>query len=133
MKKLSFLLVALSMLVISCNNQQEQQQSPASSVSEVVEEVPAIEEAPAAVEEPAADGEEAKAAQKKACNELKSWGAKNAYVDNDGYLVYEVNKSELSASGNEVAKSMYDLVGYVPGIKGVRVVDYNSKAELGKY
>ena len=42
MKKLSFLLVALSILVVSCNNQQEQQQSPTSNVSEIVEEVPAV-------------------------------------------------------------------------------------------
>lgn len=72
-------------------------------------------------------------AQKKACQELKSWGAKDAYVDTDGYLVYVVNKQEITTSGKDVAKSMYELVSDVPGIKGVKVVDKKSKEELGRY
>lgn len=69
----------------------------------------------------------------KACNELKSWGARDAYYDEDGYLVYGVLRSDLSANANDVAMSMYQMVSDVPGTKGCKVVDVKTKKVLGRY
>jgi len=73
------------------------------------------------------------AVRKKAVDELKSWGAKDAYFDKAGYLVYEVASTDLSASANYVAHEMYKLFSDTPTLKGVRVVDYIDKRELGRY
>lgn len=140
MKKFLFIIPAIACLFSSCSNQKEHLEIPKSVNQTLVESENDSSSVEATVEESAPSEEvsqessaEMKAAQQKACAELKSWGAKDAYVDDNGYLVYVVNKSEITASGNEVAKSMYELVGEVPGVKGVRVVDHKSKAELGKY
>lgn len=69
----------------------------------------------------------------KACNELKSWGARDAHFDEDGYLVYGVLRSDLSANANDVALSMYQMVCDVPGTKGCKVVDLKTNKELGRY
>lgn len=71
--------------------------------------------------------------RRNACNDLKSWGAKDAYFDEDGYLVYCVSRSDLSASGNDVARSMYQMVYDIPGTKGCKVVDVKTKKELGRF
>lgn len=66
-------------------------------------------------------------------HEIKSYGAKDAYVDNDNYFVYGVEKSDLAASGDEVASAMFPMVDEIPGIKGVKVIDVNTKEVLGVY
>lgn len=73
------------------------------------------------------------AVRKKAADELKSWGAKDAYFDKDGYLVYEVASTDLSASADEVAREMYEMFGDTPTLEGICVVDYIDKKELGCY
>mgnify|MGYP003305553229 CR=1 FL=1 len=69
----------------------------------------------------------------KCCNEIKSYGAKDAYVDDEEYFVYGVLSSEISASGDQVAKAMYPMVEEIPDLKGVKVVDVETKKELGRY
>ena len=69
----------------------------------------------------------------KCCNEIKSWGAKDAYVDNEDYFIYGVERNDISASGNDVAKAMYPMVEEIPDLKGVKVVDVVTKEELGRY
>lgn len=71
-------------------------------------------------------------AQHKAVSQLKSWGAKDAYISSDKYLVYVVDEASLAATPNEVARSMYELFSDVPGIVGVRVVSASSKRKLGE-
>ena len=77
--------------------------------------------------------EETKALQEKIANEIISYGAVDAYFDNDNYFVYCVNKSDLSTSANEVAAAMYPMVTEVPNVKGCIVKDAQSKEELGRY
>lgn len=138
MRKFYLFLFVLSLLA-SCSGEKHQEKLPVNQV-EAVDPIEDPQSNSDSVESKASEDEfpndnsaETKAAQKQACAELKSWGAKDAYVDENGYLVYVVNKNDISASGNEVAKSMYELVGEVPGVKGVRVVDNKTKTELGRY
>lgn len=74
-----------------------------------------------------------KALQERVANEIISWGAIDAYFDDDNYFVYCVNKSDISASANEVAEAMYPMVTEVPNVKGCIVKDAQTKEELGRY
>lgn len=71
--------------------------------------------------------------KKKVADEIKSWGAKDAYFNDDNYFVYCVDPSDLATSGDEVAKSMFFNVQEVPGVKGCIVLDYKTKKKIGKY
>lgn len=71
--------------------------------------------------------------KKSVADEIKSWGALDAYFDENNYFVYCVNPSDLSASGDEVAAAMFPNVEEVPGVKGCIVMDFYSKKELGRY
>lgn len=65
---------------------------------------------------------------------IKSWqdqGVDNFSFDEDGYLVYKVRRSEVSADPNWVAKQHFDMA-YVDEIKGCRIVDENG-VEFGRY
>lgn len=50
----------------------------------------------------------------------------------DGYLVYTVARSNISADPDWVAQQYYELAADVEGIKGCIVVDYADE-ELGRY
>lgn len=76
---------------------------------------------------------ETKALQEKVANEIISWGAVDAYFDDDNYFIYCVNKSDISASANEVAAAMYPMVTEVPNVKGCIVKDAQTREELGRY
>ena len=76
---------------------------------------------------------ETKALQKKVASEIISYGAANAYFDDDNYFVYYVNKSDISGSANDVAAAMYPMVTEVPGVKGCIVKDAQTGKELGRY
>ena len=69
----------------------------------------------------------------KVADEIKSWGAIDAYFDDDNYFVYCVNPSEISASPDEVAKAMYPMVTEVPNVKGCIVMNAQTKKEIGRY
>lgn len=69
----------------------------------------------------------------KVADEIKSWGAKDAYFNEDNYFVYCVDPEDLGASADEVAKAMFPNVEEVPGVKGCIVLDFKTKKELGKY
>lgn len=71
--------------------------------------------------------------KKKVANEIKSWGAKDAYFNEDNYFVYCVDPDEISGSADEVARAMFPNVEEVHGVKGCIVVDFKTKKELGKY
>lgn len=79
------------------------------------------------------NGSYIKSAQEKAVSQLKLWGAKDAYISSDKYLIYVVDEASLSASPDEVAHSMYDLFSDVPGIVGIRVVSASSGRTIGEY
>lgn len=74
-----------------------------------------------------------KALQEKVANEIISYGAVDAYFDSNNYFVYCVNKSDISASADEVAAAMYPMVTEVPNVKGCIVLDAQTKKELGRY
>ena len=76
---------------------------------------------------------ETKALQEKVANEIISWGAVDAYFDDDNYFVYCVNRSDISGSANDVAAAMYPMVTEVPNVKGCIVKDAQTKEELGRY
>lgn len=69
----------------------------------------------------------------KVIQEIKSYGAKDAYFDKNGYFVYCVVQSDITATPNAVAKAMYPMVQDVPSTKGCIVVDFYTKKELGRY
>lgn len=76
---------------------------------------------------------ETKALQEKVVNEIISYGAVDAYFDDDNYFVYCVNSSDISGSANDVAAAMYPMVTEVPNVKGCIVKDAQTKEELGRY
>lgn len=122
MKKTTLLLVALAFIMNACGNRGTKTVAPTEEPSAVTEEVSVPTETIDTV-----------AARKKAADELKSWGAKDAYFDKSGYLVYEVAQTDLSASADDVAHEMYKLFMDTPTLNGIRVVDYIDKKELGRY
>ena len=69
----------------------------------------------------------------KVIDDIKAFGAKNAYLDEDDYFVYCVDPAEISANANQVAEAMFPMVEEVPGVKGCKVVDFTTKKELGRY
>jgi hypothetical protein len=87
-------------------------------------------EATEVVAEPSAD--DIQSAQEKACNELKSWGAEDAYFD-DNYLCYVVAPEALSATADEVAEQLFPMFEDVPNIKGIKVISSTDNTELGSY
>ena len=76
---------------------------------------------------------ETKALQEKVASEIISFGAVDAYFDDNNYFVYCVNKSDITASADEVAAAMYPMVTEVPGVKGCIVKDAQTGEELGRY
>lgn len=120
------LLIAVSaLLVVSCGN------NNASKVPSIIE--PDVDYAAPAetISEPVQV--DTLAARKKAVEELKSWGARDASFDDDGYLVYAVYPADITASADDVAFQMYLLFMDTPTLKGVRVVNYIDKTEMGRY
>jgi len=71
--------------------------------------------------------------KKAVAEDIISWGAKDAYFDEDNFFIYCVDPQSLSAPANEVAKAMFPMVQEVPGVKGCIVMDYSTKKELGRY
>lgn len=70
--------------------------------------------------------------KQKVCSELKSWGTEDAYFE-DNYLCYVVRKDNLSASAYEVGKAMFSLFEDINGLKGIKVISFETKKELGSY
>lgn len=69
----------------------------------------------------------------KVINEVKSWGVKEAYIDNDDFFVYGVESGDLGAPAYQVAEAFFPLVEEIPDVKGVKVIDISNKKELGRY
>jgi len=115
-------LFAFVVLLAACGGKGTKVQQPVENSTSVVEEQA---EKPETID--------TAAVRDKAAEELKSWGAKDAYFDKAGYLVYEVASSDLTASAGKVAYEMYKIFSDTPTLKGIRVVDYIDKTELGRY
>ena len=122
MRKIAYAVMAL--LLVACGNNKEKNAS-----SMEVESIVSVESTEPAEAEPI----DTVAIRNKAVNELKSWGAKDARFDDEGYLVYAVATTDLSAPAEEVARQMYSLFMETPTLNGVRVVDYIDNSELGRY
>lgn len=69
----------------------------------------------------------------KVIDDIMSYGAKDAYVDESNYFVYGVEKADITATGDQVAEAMFPMVEEIPGIKGVKVQDVKTKEILGQY
>ena len=69
----------------------------------------------------------------KVIDDIKAFGAKDAYFDEDDYFVDCVDPAEISANADQVAEAMFPMVEEVPGVKGCKVVDFTTKKELGRY
>ena len=66
---------------------------------------------------------------------LKNWkeqGIDNFSFDEEGYLVYTINQSEVQADPDWVAQQQYELARNVDSIKGCRLVEENG-VEFGRY
>lgn len=114
----------MTLLFVGCGNNKEKTAPSAEEVSVV-----SVEAAEPAEAEPI----DTVAVRKKTVEELKSWGAKDALFDDDGYLVYAVAPSDLSVSADDVALEIYTLFSDDPTLNGVRVVNYVDNSELGRY
>lgn len=64
--------------------------------------------------------------------ECKEQGMDDFSFNRDGYLIYTVARSNISADPDWVAQQYYELAADVEGIKGCIVVDYADE-ELGRY
>lgn len=122
MKKITFTITAL--LLIGCSNNPKNS-TPTEQPASIVEKVEKVEDVAMPID--------TVAVRNKAVEELKSWGARDARFDPDGYLVYAVATTDLSASAEDVAREMYILFLETPTLKGVRVVNYIDNKELGCY
>lgn len=91
-------------------------------------------EVPAIVEEVTDVTEEgvSESDKSRACSELKSYGAKDAYFEDD-YLCYVVSESDLSASPYEVGKALYPMFEDIQGLKGIKIVSANNHTILETY
>jgi hypothetical protein len=66
---------------------------------------------------------------------LKTWseqGVDNFSFDEEGYLVYTINRNEVQADPDWVAQQQYELASNVDSIKGCRLVKENG-VEFGRY
>lgn len=66
---------------------------------------------------------------------VQSWveqGVDNFSFDDEGYLVYKVSRSDVSADPKWVAQQNYELAKDVENIKGCRLVDEEGN-EFGRY
>lgn len=122
MRKIAY--AVMTLLLVGCGNNKEKAAPSAEEVSVVSAE---------AAEPAEAEPIDTVAVRNKAVEELKSWGAKDARFDDEGYLVYAVATTDLSAPAEEVARQMYSLFMETPTLNGVRVVDYIDNSELGRY
>lgn len=114
----------MTLLLVACGNNKGKT-TPSAEVESVV----SVE----ATEPAEAETIDTVAVRNKAVEELKSWGARDARFDDEGYLVYAVATTDLSAPAEEVARQMYRLFIETPTLNGVRVVDYIDNSELGRY
>ena len=69
----------------------------------------------------------------KSISEIKSWGAKDAFFDDDNYFVYGVEPEDISGSADDVAEAMFPNVEHIPSIKGCKVMNITTKEIIGKY
>lgn len=106
----SFLFATLMILMVACNSSSNSETSESSNDIVNVDSL-----------------------KKAVASDIISWGAKDAYFNEDNYFVYCVDPKDLSATANEVAKAMFPNVQEVPGVKGCIVMDFKSKKELGRY
>lgn len=124
--KIRTLYIALTAIIFAgCGNsakQVEQVDTNEPVVEEVVTEV---------VEEGTSEGV-SEHDKNRAISELKSWGASDAYFE-DEYLCYVVSEPSLSATPYEVGKSLYPMFSDIQGIKGIKVVSAESKKTLATY
>lgn len=69
----------------------------------------------------------------KSISEIKSWGAKEAFFDDENYLVYGVELKDISGSADGVAEAMFPNVEHIPGINGCKVMNITTKEIIGIY
>lgn len=69
------------------------------------------------------------------CDSLRSWGAADAYVDDDRFLLYGVSDGQVNGDPDFVARQMYDLaVGMgLSDLEGCRVVVLPDFDVIGNY
>ena len=67
-----------------------------------------------------------------AVQELKNWGAFNAYIDDNGYLVYEAHPADINGNADDVELEYYKMF-ISATIKGVRIINFDNKELLGSY
>ena len=79
-----------------------------------------------------ADPNEKKHKRDAAIAELKSWGAKDAYMDGD-VIVYVADESDITGNPYDVAWNWYGMYKDVPGVKGFRIVSASTRKTLGEY
>lgn len=115
----------------SCTNSQKQAPTTETDTIEVVD-IDAVETINDNSEKAESSKEISESAKQKACSELKSWGAKDAYFDGN-YLCYVVSESEISTSAYEVGKAMYTMFEDVDGLQGIKVVSAETKKVLATY
>lgn len=126
--KINIVTVGLVLLIASCSGNHDKSYTQVSTEdtmalpSVITEEVIEVSE-----------GEGVSQAEKdKACSELKSYGAKDAYFEDD-YLCYVVEESDLSASAYEVGKALYPMFEDIKGLKGIKVVSATNHKIMGVY
>ena len=118
MKKIYSILYAASVLITACSSPKTD------NATEIVE--------PLVIDEPTTNPN-IDSLKKAAAKDIISWGAKDAYFDEDNFFIYCVDPQDISTTANEVAKAMFPMVHEVPGVKGCIVMDYSTKKELGRY
>ena len=118
MKKVFLFIVTVGM--VSCGNSTKTVQVNSQQTDTLV------------VEQSQSEPVDTAAMRSKAAEELKSWGAPNAYIDGQGFLVYEVHSTDISADPDKVASDYYFMFTESL-IEGVKVVDIDSKKLLGSY
>lgn len=127
--KLLILVSAIcTMIVFSACGRKTEKSTESYTLDSDTTEVPSIvEEVTDVTEEGVSESDKSRA-----CSELKSYGAEEAYFEDD-YLCYVVSESDLSASPYEVGKALYPMFEDIQGLKGIKVVSATNHTVLGTY